>query len=96
MLLSVDQSIQLVRKAGRQTSRAPLVLHNSASRCQARCVYKCELETRKTGSSGQRCSADGLSDLREAIAVLTAREAEKVETAGRICPFISIFVSSRL
>jgi hypothetical protein len=31
MLLSVDQSIQLVRKAGRQASRVPLVLPPSES-----------------------------------------------------------------
>jgi hypothetical protein len=28
--------------------------------------------------------------------MLPAREAEKLETAGRRCPFISIFVFSRL
>jgi hypothetical protein len=36
MLLLVDQLIQLVRKASRQTSRSLLVLPPSASQCQVR------------------------------------------------------------
>jgi hypothetical protein len=43
MLLSVDQSVKFVRKAGRQTSRAPLVLPPSASQCQARLKLKTKL-----------------------------------------------------
>jgi hypothetical protein len=35
-LLSIKQSIKLVRKTGRQISRAPLILPPSASRCQVR------------------------------------------------------------